>query len=508
MGVLPALVPGGCYTPPMDHRDRSARTTSIQAAACLLALCVGCASEPEPPNVIVVVVDTLRADHMSLHGYGRETTPRIETRAKDAVVFERASSGSSWTVPSMAMMFTGSYKTENVWRLDEADTSFAERFQESGYRTGAVVTNSLLGTVTRKAMGDAPELVYESGFERGFDSYEVFQAPELVDGKKPKQRPHGWYADEVFERGADWVEATDDTGAEAAAPYLLYLHLYDPHHPRRPRHPDRFPWKARQPGYEAFLAELPAGLEAAPTFEDYTFVLRQKALYDAEVAAVDVAMGQLFRWLEERGELDDTVVVLTADHGEGLWQRALPEGERAAEYNKVEALYADHGVHLFDEQVHVPLVLWGPGVGEPRRESASVSLVDLAPTLYELADLAPPAGGAGLSGMSLVGDSATLAARRTILAFCSRGVSLTRDGRWRLHVPADYRVEHFGDVPQLFDLQEDPGELRPLADPARETELAADLAALIELLGATGELTDEEAALRRELLDAMGYTGQ
>ncbi|MDF1798532.1 MAG: sulfatase [Planctomycetota bacterium] len=496
----------------MDHRDRSARTAGFQAAACLLALTAGCAtgaSEPGQPNVIVVVVDTLRADHMSLHGYARKTTPRIDARAQDAVVFDRASSGSSWTVPSMAMMFTGSYKTENVWRLDEADTSFVERFQESGYRTGAVVTNSLLGTVTRKAMGDAPELVYESGFERGFDSYEVFQAPELVDGKKPKQRPHGWYADEVFQRGAAWVEATDepDTG-DSAAPYLLYLHLYDPHHPRRPRHPDRFPWKARQPGYEAFLGGLPAELEAAPSFEDYTFVLRQTALYDAEVAAVDVAMGQLFGWLEERGELDDTVVVLTADHGEGLWQRALPAGEKPAEYNKVPALYADHGVHLFDEQVHVPLVLWGPGVGEPRREPASVSLVDLAPTLYELADLAPPAGGADLSGLSLVGDPADLAARRTILAFCSRGASLTRDGRWRLHVPADYRVERFGDAPRLFDLREDPAEVRPLDDPAREAELAADLAALIELLGTTGELTDEEAALRRELLDAMGYTGQ
>jgi arylsulfatase A-like enzyme len=262
-------------------------------------------------------------------------------------------------------------------------------------------------------------------------------------------------------------------------------------------------------GFEAWRAALPAAVQTEVDFEDYAWVLRETAAYDAEVAGVDAALGQLFDWLDARGEADDTVVVVTADHGEGLWQRPLPVGERAQPHNRVKQLYADHGIQLFDEQVHVPLVLLGPGLGEPRRVATPVSLVDVAPTLYELADLAPPEAGERLSGLSLLGD---LDARSELYAFCSRGSSLTVGGRWRLQLPADHRAAEFGLEPELFDLKADPGEVAPVTgDPeadARRASLAERLRAFRELYAPAGALSEEEAALRRELLDAMGYTGQ
>ena len=463
----------------------------------LLALLPSCGggTEPARPNVVLVVVDTLRADHMSLYGHPRATTPHLERLAEQAWVFERASAGSSWTLPSMAMLFSGRYTPDNVWRVDPTWTPFPERFHEAGYRTGAVVTNVLLGAVERTG-SDGSTVTSASGFERGFDHYQVFEPPVPPPGMRLKQRPHGWHASEVVERGTGWVEATDTAGA----PYLMWLHLFDPHHPRRPSRPDRF-----EPEGLDRLAHLPPELLAGLTADDRAWIASELAFYDSEVAAVDEAMAELFAWLEERGELDETIVVLTSDHGEGLWQRPLPAGENPKDHNKVPALYSDHGIQLYDEQVRVPLVLWAPGLSAGRRVGDPVSLVDLVPTLYELADLAPPDGGEELSGLSLVGD---LSGREELYAFCTRSSTVTVDGRWRLHLPAEYRLEKGWAVPELFDLEADPLELSPVDDPERVAAMSARLRDVSRLLAPSTALSPEEQAARRELLDAMGYTGQ
>ena len=476
--------------------------TTLAAALMALAACGDAGEPPARPNVVVVVVDTLRADRTGVYGYEGGTTPALDALAAEGVVFERATAGSSWTVPSMSMLFTGRYTTENVWRVPDGEVSFPERFREAGYRTAGVVSNRLLGFVERVARPGAPRRVYDSGFERGFDHYEVYD-PGHPPGAG-RVAANGWYADDVVGRGTGWVERTD----VADAPYLLWLHMFDPHHPRRPQDPGAaaaFRGPTDDAAYAAWLEGLPEDARARVDREDFLWIVDELAAYDAEVAGVDAALARLFAWLDERGEREQTVVVLTSDHGEGLWQRPLPIGEKPQEHNEVPPLYADHGLTLFDDQVHVPLVLWGPGVGAPRRVATPVSLVDVAPTLFELADLAPPDGGERLSGLSLVGD---LSGRSELYAFSSRGSSLTVDGRWRLHLPANHRVERFGLGPELFDLEADPGEVAPVDDAARRDALAARLASFRELFAPAAALSEEEAALRRELLDAMGYTGQ
>ena len=136
------------------------------AAGLVLAACGG----DRPPNVLLVTVDTLRADHTSLHGYDRKTTPALDAWAEGGTVFERGWSMSSWTMPSMAMLLTGQARASNAGRIFDWQDTLAQLFQARGYRTGAVVANPLINP--------------EQGYDRGFDDYQVFE-------KEPGRRHQG-----------------------------------------------------------------------------------------------------------------------------------------------------------------------------------------------------------------------------------------------------------------------------------------------------------------------------
>ena len=476
---------------------------SFAAAATLasgLSTCGGEAPAASRPDVVFVVVDTLRADHMSLYGYGLETTPLLDRRAQEGLVFDHALAGSSWTVPSMAMLFTGSYQVPAGRRLADDVTTFPESFQRAGYRTAGVVSNPILGRVTTPGFRGRESVTYDSGFERGFEHFDVFQHT-AADGQAAYGQTNGWYGEEVVRRGIEWVES-EGTG-DSGEPYLLYLHLFDPHFPRVPQDPDRFAPGSYAEPFEALDPALAVGRESElAELEDWA--RGELALYDAEVAHVDEALEGLFTWLDERGTLDETVVVLTSDHGEGLWQRPLPKGEQPKPYNRMGALYSDHGIQLYDEQVRVPLVIWSPLV-EPGRVEESVSLLDIVPSLHYLADLPAPPETDGPGGVSLFDDGVE---RSTIFSLISRGTSVTVDGRWRLHLPVEHRRERFGARTELYDLREDPAELRPLDDPELEADLLDRIRSMQALMESEPELSEEEAAARRALLDSLGYTDQ
>jgi arylsulfatase len=455
-------------------RGRAPRPVAALGAA--LVLLTGCnprradAPAPPTPDFVLVVVDTLRADHLGLYGHDRPTSPELDAWAAGGTVFERAYAGSSWTVPSMAMLFTGLVRSTNQARLDPAQPTLTDLLSEAGFHCAAVISNKLLDR--------------QKGWDRGFDSFELYELPRRGPAL-------GWYGDEVVDRGL---------AARAAAPLdrplFLFLMLFDPHQPYLPV--DRA--FAARPSAErraALAAQLPEGT----ALEDwaYTEIEERRALYEAEVAQADRALGRLFAALEARRGEREVLVVLTADHGEGLWQRASPPDAVVKDKGPVPELYGTHGALLHEEQLHVPLVWRGPGIPAGARIPEAVANLDLMPTVGRRLGLDLPP----LDGVDLF-DPAARAARRELPAFIARGAGLLFDGRWRLHLPGPARQADYGLGPELYDLDADPGETTPLDDP----QLLLDLTARLERWRASrAGPADPEETLDREALERLGYTG-
>ncbi|MEM9290104.1 MAG: sulfatase [Acidobacteriota bacterium] len=299
-----------------------------------------------PPNVLVILVDTLRADHMSVYGYDRDTTLGIQrTLADRGVTFESAYSQAPWTLPSMVSMYTGRYPGEVLgptmpdYRLPSSIQSLPEHFQALGYETGAFYAN--------------PVLFHRAGFDRGFDT--VFLPPPKLETWLNR------HADDLNRRVHPWIESNRDR------PFFAWAHYIDPHDPYI--NPDMV--NMRSPYYPDYSGNL-TGLMVHGLYalvhrlenpqED---VAHLRALYDSEVTYVDRWVANLLDSLEPE-LLRNTLVVLTSDHGEELYERG---GWK-------------HGHTLYEEQIKVPLIFrWDGQIPEGRRLQGIAQLLDLAPTL-------------------------------------------------------------------------------------------------------------------------------
>jgi arylsulfatase len=434
-------------------------------------LLVGCSSSERPPDVLLLVVDTLRADHLSCYGYRRATSPALDAWAQGGTLFERAYAPASWTLPSMAMLMTGQLRSDNSGDLGPLEITLAERLRDAGYATQAVVSNPLL---------DA-----QKGYTRGFDGYQLVPVG--------KQRSlNGWSAGEVVERG---LAALD--GVASDRPWFLFLMLFDPHDPYEPEGGARFEPFDEPERRQAFAAALPAAERSLLTEADYRGIEARIALYDSEIRVVDGALERLFGQLALAGPQREPLVALTSDHGEGLWQRARLAGEQDEPEAFFPALYMEHGVMLYEEQIHVPLILRGPGVPAGRRIAAPASILDLAATFEARLGLEPLAP---LAGRDLL-DFVALEAPRDLVAFTSRGSSLLVEGRYKLHEPRDYRIERFGARPEWYDLALDPLErLDRFAEAER-----GDLRSRLGGLRASAARQGPRNAVEPALLEALGY---
>lgn len=355
-GVLAAMF-AGCGGEPPQPGDAPAPPAppAPQTAA---------APEASAPqyNVLIVMIDTLRADHLGCHGYARNTSPFIDRLAAQGALFEQAMSPSSFTRESVAALFTGRYPSQNPWgagwyaRPDPEDATLANLFSEAGYATGIFV---------------ATPVIAHPDFYAGFD-----EAASLVEGYGVTN-----LGPELTARAGAFIEQ------HAARPWFLYLHYLEPHAPYAPedrhylrfadeRHPEPLDLYSQvRPHVPELVAEGFGPGEAR--FED--MILR----YDGEIAAVDEAVERLFEHLERLELTDNTIIVITSDHGEEF----LDHG------------FVEHSWYLYQESIHVPLIFWAPGLIAPDRIPGRVSLVDLLPTLNELAGLPPlpaPRGGVSL----------------------------------------------------------------------------------------------------------------
>lgn len=321
------------------------RWVGVACTVWLLLAPIGCKPPTRRPNIVLIIVDTLRADHTSAYGYPRETTPNLERYFADAELFEHAYSAASYTSASVVSMLSGLNPPRHgirdfYQRLAPEVRILPEYLKQRGYQTAAIVSNTVL---TDEALGLADR----------FDHYDDF-----VDERELNRRVFQRRASRTTDAALRWLNLERDP----ELPHFLLLHYIDPHAPYRPPadelhprydHEGEFPLDEPVPGYQR--------LEGVMDGLDYV------DRYDEEIFYSDREMGRFLAAYAKHGLLDDALLVFTSDHGETL----LEHRPRFT-----------HSRSIWNEALHVPLLVRWPGGGASRNASF-VSLVDLTPSILE-----------------------------------------------------------------------------------------------------------------------------
>ena len=407
-------------------------------------------SDVEKPNVILLTLDTLRADHLACYGYSDVKTPNLDSLARRGVLFEQAATNSPLTLPAHCSILTGMYPTYHGVRingntaLNEEQMTIAEVLSAQGYQCGAFIGAFVLDG--------------RWGLKQGFQHYD-----DHFDLKKYKhidlgavQRP----GNEVIDAALDWLEEQKST------PFFAWIHLYDPHTPYEPPEP--------------YLSEYgPRGLTG---------------LYDGEIAFMDEQIGRCLSWLENNRLDESTILILVGDHGEGLGSHG--EGT--------------HGYFIYDYAIHVPLIIVTPFEGlRGVRVSSQVRVVDIFPTLMEIAAVIPPAETHGRSLLPLMFRPQK---KEDGFAYAESMSPNLQFGWSSIHSLRTTQYKYI-DTPkaELYDLTRDPDEqtnlLRQYPDIAREMKDTLD-----RLMEETsrGAPTPQAANLDKETIEklsALGYIG-
>jgi arylsulfatase A-like enzyme len=331
----------------LDAACRAGRG-SLLSIAVLFA--TGCSEPPSgPPNVLLVTIDTLRADHLEFYGYDRATMPRLAEWVHEGTIFESCYTPLPLTDPSISSIMTGLHPVRHgvrhvSRRLRRRFTTLAQVMRSHGYATAAFVSRT--------------GLVDKAGLGRGFDvaDYEGGKALDRVRGEK-QRKAEEWQrrADHVTEAVLAWLDQPREK------PFFVWLHYFDPHAFYDP------PAAFRNAFREGLVPQPADDLRA--WWGSVADRGQTVAAYDAEILAVDHHLAKVVDRLEQKDSWDSTLFLLTSDHGESL-------GEHG---------HMDHGEWLFDEQIHVPLVMRLPGsIPAGKRVPELVRLFDLAPTIINL----------------------------------------------------------------------------------------------------------------------------
>jgi len=450
-----------------EPTHRTANEDGALSFAILAEPVLGSGVDQGIPNVVVFLLDTLRADRLGCYGWTRAQTDRIDRFALRGVRYADAMSAAPWTLPSHASLFSSNYLSEHMlWterRLGDEHTTIAEVLKERGYATAAITE----GGFVRSAYGLA----------QGFDLFEA----------EPRE------ADETFASAREWIDST-------RGPYFAFIQTYQVHSPYDP--PDEFrhivrPYEGEMkpsvhvPDYDWGHPRKRASL---PEPADRAYV---EDLYDAEIAYVDDLVGAFLDYLEDRGDLDETLVVITSDHGDEFFDHGQ----------------AGHGWSLYQEQLHVPLILYMEGVFEGGEVvEHPVHLVDLAPTIARLCGARIPEEWSGVP----LGFAPPTTERPLFAPFWTRfhkergkpAVAL-REGRYKfIDYPPGHRPLDRFQGPALFDLEADPREERNLLTEENRSEWEAKVRRAYELYPERGAASEVD---RRRVdtaeLEALGYVG-
>ena len=412
------------------------RQSGLLLSLLLLAACGPRLAEDAPRRVFFITVDTLRADHMSLYGYPRQTSPELGRLAADGVTFDRAIAQWPKTGASFASMFTGQYPQTTglthraAIRVPEEYLTLPELFQENGYTTLGVVSNAVL----------AAELGWNDGFDEFLETWGGGDFPE-----DPHEFRHLIHAPKVNELALPLLEKH-----AKAERLFVWLHYTDPHAPYMlpPGMANPFLDDPLFQGDMVVPRKAARGPYRLGGRDDLKYYVAQ---YDANVLVADLYIGRVLDRARELGLLEDSLIVFTADHGESL-------GEHDS--------WFEHGPLPYNTTAHVPLFLVRNGLAAlpaGTRIGRPVELIDLYPTLRDL--IVPGQEVPGLEGMSLAGLLRGQDSPGFRLAFSEAGEKpryfrSVQDAAWKLVLGVGGRR---GDRMELYDLRADPRETRNVA---------------------------------------------
>lgn len=424
----------------------------------------GCGRAQRARNLVLVSIDTLRADHVGCYGYPRPVSPAIDSLASEGVLFEDVTTPSPWTLPAHASLLTGLYPSHHGVKsvtqcLPDRITTVAELLTQSGFHTAAFVNSSLL---TRKY-----------GLNQGFSDFKHFHR----DAAESEPSRVGNAAEE-------WLANAGDE------PFFLFLHYYDPHsdYVSLTRYEEEFarPYNGIADGTTKQLIEYRAG----DVLLDSNDAAHLIDLYDAEIRMVDDSIARVIRSLDHASRLADTVVMITSDHGEEF----LDHGGVL------------HGRTHYREIAGVPLVMRGPGVPKGARVPGVVSLVDVVPTILSLLNLPLPVSVDGINLAPLFTSGVDVPAERVIFSEADHNNSeidikrLVRCGSYAYH------YDLLEKSAELYDLEEDSAERKNIVS-ERDSVASRLHAELVEFM--TGETSAESGVIlspeeiRR--LKSLGY---
>jgi arylsulfatase A-like enzyme/Flp pilus assembly protein TadD len=396
------------------------------------------------PNVVVVTIDTLRADHLGCYGYTKIRTPNIDAFAADNARFERAYTPVPVTLPAHTAIFTGTYPTLSGMhdfsgnKLNPKQPTLATVLRQQGYTTGAVIGSAVLDS--------------RFGLNQGFDFYyDHFDFNRMQESNlEAMERPGNVVTDVAL----DWL------GKNAEGKFFLWVHLYDPHYPYQPPPPYSEQYKDR--------------------------------LYDGEIAFADAQFGRVIAFLKAKGLYDNTLIVLTGDHGESLGEH----GEKT------------HGFFIYNATLHVPVIIHLPGAAAAKTVSGLVSLTDLMPTVLQELKIEAPAQVQGRSLLPLLRTK-----KEDSMSVYAETFLPRLHFNWSELRSVETEKYQFIEAPEpeLYDLAADPGETRNLYAEKKAVggELQARLRALVRQYSADQELAEKtglDPALM-ERLKSLGYAG-
>jgi arylsulfatase A-like enzyme len=430
-----------------------------------LALTAGCGpSRPAPPQRLVLIsVDTLRADHLGSYGYGRPTSPGIDALAREGVLFEDVSAPSPWTLPSHASLLTGLYPSRHGLKahdryLPSTVPTLAALLGRAGFVTAGVVNSYNLGP--------------RFGLDRGFQEFVYVE--EVADQVEPSTR--------ITDQAMAWLRQHRDRRL------FVFVHYYDVHsdYRSRPRYEEQFvsPYQGRADGT---TAQLMAFREGRGRLDDKD-AAHLIDLYDAGIRQMDDEVHRLVSFLRDEKLLDGTLLVLTSDHGEEFLERGG----------------VLHGRTQFQEVMRVPLLMRGPGLPAGRRDPAPASLLDVMPTVLGLLGIEGPPS---LDGEDLLRQGgADRRAGRYLFGEADHNNAEPDVTRAVRHLGYKLHFNRLTGRRELFDLSRDPGEGvdRAASEPAVTADLRARLERFMQIRGEAAppsRPTPEEI----EKLRSLGY---